>query len=111
MRLIDADALKKALAKNLTIWAFNTSYDGVLAEVIDNAPTVDIEGYEMYGKGYCKGYLQGYEKGKNERPQPDMSKVTRYHDTSIDALIDEALDELSETKHQTSDREGVQANE
>lgn len=37
------------------------------------------------------------------RPQPDMSKVTRYHDNSIDALIDEALDELSETKHQTSE--------
>ena len=41
VRLIDANALKKALAKNLTIWAFNTSYDGVLAKVIDNAPTIE----------------------------------------------------------------------
>lgn len=50
MRLIDADELKKALAKNITIWTFNISYDGILAETIDNAPTVtsftleDIEG-------------------------------------------------------------------
>ena len=36
-------------------------------------------------------------------PKPDMSKVTRYHDNSIDALIDEALDELSEIKHQASE--------
>lgn len=40
MRLIDADELKKALAKNITIWTFNVSYDGILAEIIDNAPTV-----------------------------------------------------------------------
>lgn len=41
MRLIDADALKKELAKNITIWTFNVSYDGILAEIIDNAPTVE----------------------------------------------------------------------
>ena len=38
-----------------------------------------------------------------DAPKPDMSKATRYHDTSIDALIDEALDELSEIKHQASE--------
>ena len=43
MRLIDADELKKALAKNITIWTFNVSYDGILAEIIDNAPTVEPE--------------------------------------------------------------------
>ena len=41
MRLIDADELKKALAKNITIWNFNVSYDGILAEIIDNAQTVE----------------------------------------------------------------------
>lgn len=41
MRLIDAEELKKALAKNITIWNFNVSYDGILAEIIDNAPTVE----------------------------------------------------------------------
>lgn len=40
-------------------------------------------------------------------PKPDMSKVTRYHDNSIDALIDEALDELSDIKHQASERGGA----
>ena len=42
MRLIDADELKKALAKNITIWNFNVSYDGILAEIIDNAPTIVV---------------------------------------------------------------------
>ena len=27
-------------------------------------------------------------------PTPDSKKVTRYHDNSIDALIDEALDDM-----------------
>lgn len=27
-------------------------------------------------------------------PTPDPKKVTRYHDNSLDALIDEALDEM-----------------
>lgn len=40
--LISREALKKALAKNITIWTFNVSYDGILAEYIDNAPTVDF---------------------------------------------------------------------
>lgn len=105
MRSIDADALKEK------IWRSDISTREKISNIIDNAPTVDIEGYEMYGKGYCKGYLQGYTRGKNERPQPDMSKVTRYHDNSIDALIDEALDELSETKHQTSERGGASNDE
>lgn len=43
MRLIDADVLKKELAKNITIWTFNVSYDGILAEIIDNIPTVEID--------------------------------------------------------------------
>ena len=36
-------------------------------------------------------------------PKPDMSKVTRYHDNSIDALIDEALDEMSQIRTKASD--------
>ena len=42
MRLIDADILKEELARNITIWNFNVSYDGMLAEIIDNVPTVEI---------------------------------------------------------------------
>ena len=56
MRLIDADELKKALAKNITIWTFNVSYDGILADIIDNAPTVEAktitECITAYGDGY-----------------------------------------------------------
>lgn len=29
-------------------------------------------------------------------PTPDPKKVTRYHDNSFDALIDEALDQMDE---------------
>ena len=42
MRLIDADELKKELAKNITIWTFNVSHDGILAEIIDNVTTVEM---------------------------------------------------------------------
>ena len=62
MRLIDADALKKAI---IELDLDNTSHWTVIHK-IDNAPTVDAisndEGYEMYGKGY----LQGYKRGKAE---------------------------------------------
>lgn len=40
MRLIDADALKEALSNNEAIRIFNLHYDGLIAELIDNAPTV-----------------------------------------------------------------------
>ena len=60
MRLIDADELKKALAKNITIWTFNVSYDGILAEIIDNAPTitpfasVEYETFREYDRPHGK---------------------------------------------------------
>lgn len=41
--LISRSALKEELAKNITIWTFNVSYDGILAEIIDNAPIVEPE--------------------------------------------------------------------
>lgn len=63
MRLIDADALKEALAKNITVWTFNVSYDGILAEIIDNAPTaVDLPELK-------EAYQDGYKDGQNDRPQ------------------------------------------
>jgi len=71
IRLIDANALKKTLAKNLTIWAFNTSYDGVLAKVIDNAPTVEVTDYDT-------GYQDGLEDGLNDiRPKGEW--ITKEH--------------------------------
>lgn len=42
IRLIDADELKKELARHEPIIIFNRNYDGLLADIIDNAPTVDI---------------------------------------------------------------------
>lgn len=41
MRLIDADELKKELARHEPIIIFNCNYDGLLADIIDNAPTVE----------------------------------------------------------------------
>lgn len=69
MRLIDADALKKALAKNITIWTFNVSYDGILAEIIDNAPTVEERKqgeWKLHGMiYYCSECGHDYEQGGN----------------------------------------------
>jgi len=42
MRLIDADELEEKLADNKTIWYFNLQHDGILKDIIDNAPTVEI---------------------------------------------------------------------
>lgn len=41
-RLIDADKLKETLSNNEAIRIFNLHYDGLIAEIIDNAPTVDV---------------------------------------------------------------------
>lgn len=67
MRLIDADILKDELARNITIWNFNVSYDGILAEIIDNVPTVKIPVARW--DCYCEGQKVGYEKALSERPQ------------------------------------------
>lgn len=69
MRLIDADALKKAL---------HNFFDGkvideptyILRDVfcyIDNAPTVEYPFYQ-------EAYQTGYEEGKNERPQCEFTR-------------------------------------
>ena len=76
MRLIDADELKKELAKNITIWTFNVSYDGILAEIIDNAPTVDIPCNDCC----ADTYRDGYEKGKADaRPQGEWLTFSTNH--------------------------------
>jgi hypothetical protein len=41
MRLIDADELKRLMAESMTVLRFNQEYDGLIAEIIDNAPTVE----------------------------------------------------------------------
>lgn len=42
MRLIDADELKKELTRHEPIIRFNRNYDGLLADIIDNAPTIVV---------------------------------------------------------------------
>lgn len=69
MRLIDADELKEALAKNITIWTFNVSYDGILAEIIDNAPTVKTFTLLEIEENYRKGLEKGLSEWETERPQ------------------------------------------
>ena len=57
MRLIDADKLKEELSKHIDIWCFNASFDGILAKIIDNAPTVEIR--DNFDVGYALGYKDG----------------------------------------------------
>lgn len=77
MRLIDADALKKAL--NYVYYCEyieNKSKEGIASDIIeeiDNAPTVDVEKIksELNPTVTCwydfdRGYEKGYEKGKSE---------------------------------------------
>ena len=54
--LISRSELKKALSENITILTFNVSYDGILAEIIDNAPTVEMPQGEWIAQG--KEYIE-----------------------------------------------------
>ena len=75
MRLIDADALKKAIDKYAQMTNENVqfSYNAILA-IIDNAPTVDTT-CPNCDSGYAQGYSDGYLKGKEERPQGECIPV------------------------------------
>lgn len=65
-RLIDANALKERLAKHPSILNFEWNYDNLIASIIDNAPTVNLE-----KRSFIEGYKEGCEEGKKcyERPQ------------------------------------------
>lgn len=62
MRLIDADELKYLLGENITVLKFNQDFDGLIAEIIDNAPTVEerIE-YGTDGNPYTLSISNGSE--------------------------------------------------
>ena len=76
MRLIDADALKKAIEQEhqrvLKINPICSSISlNMLNEIIDNAPTVEQGHYltncqnckSDYSRGYDDGYAEGYKDG------------------------------------------------
>lgn len=73
IRLIDANALKKAIMykDNVNEETWEQLYDSVLS-AIDNAPTVE---YPFY----AEAYQTGYEEGKNDRPKGEW-KVNNYGD-------------------------------
>lgn len=63
MRLIDADELKKELARHEPTIIFNRNYDGLLADIIDNAPTVE------FSKEICSAcgrYIREKEGGNGQ---------------------------------------------
>ena len=64
--LISREALKTALANNTLIRDFNLQFDGIIGEIIDNAPTVEYPFYQ-------EAYQTGYEEGKNARPQDEIT--------------------------------------
>lgn len=72
MRLIDADALKETLSNNEAIRIFNLHYDGLIAEIIDNAPTlesdIEVATKDAYEQGYTDGWKERFGE-PNERPQ------------------------------------------
>ena len=75
MRLIDADALKKALTEahiNRTL-TFDIATFGCVMSAIDNAPTVETD---MDFAKEC--YAVGYEDGKTERPQGEWIDFARW---------------------------------
>ena len=78
MRLIDADALKKALD-----WIIDNPYvdlDREIMEEIDNAPTVDAYTEDDVKTAIKEGHEVGYEmaEAKFERPQGKWIPQTAY---------------------------------
>lgn len=60
MRLIDADALKNAI-KNCTLTRLmNDEFDGIIIELIDNAPTV--ENITVFSEGADEETLEDIKK-------------------------------------------------
>ena len=69
MRLIDADALKKAFEDTVCIEPMPYAF---VKQIIDNAPTV--------AKDYDTGYQDGLEDGLNDiRPQGEWKTVPEYN--------------------------------
>lgn len=72
MRLIDAEALKKAISEHCRsekeclnhFW-----YDENIIALIDNAPTVDITEEQAIDKLHETGWLPMHDKEMTERPQ------------------------------------------
>lgn len=66
MRLIDADALKKAFEETVCIEPMPYAF---VKQIIDNAPTVEPEPYFEKAKKDKRIYERGFEDGQNARPQ------------------------------------------
>ena len=93
IRPIDANALKEELAKNITIWTFNVSYDGILESVsaklvfntvlkiIGNAPTVNA-----YTEEQVKELVDLNKKLSEERPEGEWIEVGDNQPYSKDKL-------------------------
>ena len=58
--LISRSELKTALANNSLIRDFNLQYDGILGEIIDNAPAVEAVSLEHHNK--IKGIMENEVK-------------------------------------------------
>ena len=90
MRLIDADALKETLSNNEAIRIFNLHYDGLIAEIIDNIPTVA----EIFKSGSAVAV-----RPIGGQVVPDNLQGWRYEEEPQGDLITEeqAIDKLHET--------------
>ena len=69
--LISREALKKALSNNTLIRDFNLQFDGIIGEIIDNAPTVIDHSVELVQKSIELGRRVGRaeEAIKSQKPQ------------------------------------------
>ena len=77
MRLIDANELKKAFKKSENYHSLKLPYD----DIIDNAPTVNLDGYVLYGTGLelvSTDWLD--EQLGKDRPQRGECKTCRHRD-------------------------------
>lgn len=110
MRLIDADALKKALKSNCdlchdknTNWCDNCCPHNDFEDLIDNAPTVEPEKAKESEivKAYTKGFDTGVETVKTARPKGELKE---YKPLELDYNVKSAVENLK-TAYWSNDTE------
>lgn len=103
MRLIDADALKKAFEETVCIEPMPYAF---VRQIIDNTPTVVVDNYSM---GYQDGVRKVLtEREKNEKPKGDKDLCETCKHSEVCELSTKIFSECRTTqcyKHEETENE------
>ena len=90
MRLIDADALRKAF--NEKIWYFDKASWDEANFLIDNAPTVEITEEQAIDKLHETGWIIRHDKEMTERPQGEYVDISKLRLMTVEECAGHTID-------------------